>query len=400
LEQILASMDKKWTEFIAAFQTAVQEQNFVKLTLSAYRGETDLKNIYIKPILIKEALKLSFTYRHKTRDIVKNYNLEEALALLENLFGPAQFSIATLMSTETELVCSIHKSGRVLLKRTANNTSTQVNLSHDKQKQRKIAPANKSYLQALHITNSEGTVLKAAQDKYKQINHYIEILSPQLKNINSKNVFHVADMGSGKGYLTFALYDYLKNSLNIPAKVTGVEYRADMVELCNQIALQSEFEDLNFVQDSIQNYKTAHLDMIIALHACDTATDDAIFKGLAHDAQLIVVAPCCHKQIRRSMTKGSPSKDMDFLLNYGLFFERQAEMITDSIRALILEHYGYTTKVVDFISDLHTPKNVLIIAEKKKQFAGVDKHALQTALQNIKSFWGIDQHYLEKLLQL
>src|SRR5690606_31096186 len=145
-------------------------------------------------------------------------------------------------------------------------------------------------------------------DKYKQINHYIEILSPQLNHLDKQNSFHVADMGSGKGYLTFALYDYLKNTLHTPAKVTGVEYRADMVALCNTIADQNNFEDLSFVEGSIQNYSPENLDMIIALHACDTATDDAIFKGLEHDAKLIVVAPCCHKQIRRSMDKGDPNK--------------------------------------------------------------------------------------------
>lgn len=393
-------MDKNWTLFIDTFKTVVATQAFVKLTLSAYKGQEDLKNIYIKPILIKETLKLSFTYRHKTRDIVKNHDLEEATRLLQTLFIPTAFNIATLITLEFEYACSLNKVGKYTFKKSSAQNVAKPDLSHDKIKDRKIKPTNKPYLQALQITNSEGEVLKSAQDKYKQINHYIEILRPQLSNLDHQNTFHVADMGSGKGYLTFALFDYLQHSLNIPAKVTGVEFRADMVKLCNTISAQNSFDNLSFVEGTIENYQPTALDMIIALHACDTATDDAIFKGLEHEAKLIVVAPCCHKQIRRSMSKGTPEKQMDFLLQYGLFLERQAEMITDSIRALILEHYGYSTKVVDFISDLHTPKNVLIIAEKKKQFSGVNTEALQQALRGIKSFWGIDQHYLEKLLKL
>lgn len=391
-------MQTAWQQFEAAFTQHVESGSFIKTTLSAYKGAEDLKNIYIKKVLIKQTAKLSFTYRYKTRDVVKNYDREEALAQLEAYFGTKQFNIITLFSLEGDEELSINKQGTTKFVRRKASQTALLPESHDKAKQRKLSDTSKPYLHALQITDAAGAVYKNAQDKYKQINHYIEILSSMLKDFNADHTINVADMGSGKGYLTFALYDYLSNELKRNTKVTGVEYRQDMVDLCNKIAEESGFAGLQFEKGVIEDYEPKELDVLIALHACDTATDDAIAKGIHNNAELIVVAPCCHKQVRKAMSQGQPSADMDFLLKYGLFFERQAEMITDSIRTMILEYFGYQTKVVDFISDLHTPKNVLIIAQKKKNHTAVPKADFLQALNKIKSYWGIEQHYLEKIL--
>jgi len=270
-------------------------------------------------------------------------------------------------------------------------------LVHDKQKNRKIEATGKSYLHELRITDAQGNVYKKTQDKFKQINHYIEILSSLLKALPNSEKLNIVDMGSGKGYLTFALYDYLTNTLQKPTSITGIEFREDLVKLCNQIASKSGFEDLQFEQGTIDSYNTeAQLNVLIALHACDTATDDAIYKGIANQADLIVVAPCCHKQIRREIEKGAGNENLDFLLRHGTFLERQAEMVTDGIRTLVLEHFGYSTKVLEFISDAHTPKNVLIIATKKE---GAEKSpkALEE-IRKAKETFGIGQHHLEGLL--
>ena len=135
------------------------------------------------------------------------------------------------------------------------------------------------------------------------------------------------------------------------------------------------------------------------MHACDTATDEAIFKGITKSADLIVVAPCCHKQIRREMEKGKPANDLDFLLKHGIFLERQAEMITDGIRALILEYFGYKTKIFEFISDVHTPKNIMITAKKLTKNK-VDKAAILEKIKTTKAYFGIETHYLETLIDL
>ncbi|HTM78026.1 MAG TPA: methyltransferase, partial [Devosia sp.] len=159
---------------------------------------------------------------------------------------------------------------------------------------------------------------------------------------------------------------------------------------------QSGFDGLRFEQGSIIDYDASGADAVIALHACDTATDDAIFKGIKSGASLITVAPCCHKQIRRQMEAKSPGDNLDFLLRHGIFMERQAEMVTDGLRALLLEQNGYKTKVFEFISDAHTPKNVLIVAEKQAKPA--DAQAIAAKIAATKAFFGIDYHHLERLL--
>ena len=179
------------------------------------------------------------------------------------------------------------------------------------------------------------------------------------------------------------------------AKVTGVEYRKDLVDLCNDIASQSGFENLSFVQGSIEDYDASKADMLIALHACDTATDDAIAKGIAADAALIIVAPCCHKQIRAEMENSKRENDLDFLLRHGTFMERQAEMVTDGLRSLILEYFGYTTKLFEFISDAHTPKNVMIVARRNGK-AQRKSPVVAERIAAVKTYFGIRRHHLEE----
>ena len=207
-------------------------------------------------------------------------------------------------------------------------------------------------------------MLKAAGDKFRQINRYVEILGPLLRAIPTGRLRKDRRYGGGKGYLTFAVADHLANTLNRQAEVVGVELRPELVAESNAIAAGAALPGLRFEAGTIDSFDAAGADVLIALHACDTATDDAIAKGIAADAELIVVAPCCHKQIRREIEASNQGTDLDFVLKHGIFVERQAEMVTDAMRAMILEHFGYATKVFEFVSDVHTPKNVLIVAEK------------------------------------
>jgi tRNA1(Val) A37 N6-methylase TrmN6 len=227
----------------------------------------------------------------------------------------------------------------------------------------------------------------------------VELLSPLIKNLPKKQLLKVFDMGAGKGYLTFALYDYLTNVLSIEAQVTGIEYRKDLVTLCNSIAKSANFKGLSFSEGSIENFEIKEANMMIALHACDTATDDAIYKGIKANADLIVVAPCCHKQIRRELEKHKTKNELDVLLKHGIFMERQAEMLTDGLRALLLEYCGYTTKIFEFISGEHTPKNIMIVAEKKEKTA-TQKQDILNKINETKLFFGIEFHYLERLLEI
>jgi len=383
-----------------SIERSIQENTFVKMSLGNYKGEDEtLKNIYVKRVLIKNQQNLSFTYRHKTKDIVKNYSLEEAIDIIRTSTVGKGFRLVTLFTLEYDLAFELHKNDNWILTQRKPSTNVAPPLEHDKQKNRKIEAAGKRYLHELKITDDKGVVYKHAQDKFRQINHYVEILSSLLKELPERPITNVVDMGAGKGYLTFALYDYLNNVINKPANLIGVEFRKDMVDLGNTVARHSNFNNLQFVEDSIDQYENPDIHVLIALHACDTATDDAIYKGITSNADLIVVAPCCHKQIRREIEKHKAVNELDFLTKHGIFLERQAEMVTDGIRALVLEYFGYSTKVFEFISDAHTPKNVLVVG-LKRQHDNIDKIKILEKIAATKSFFGIGYHHLEKMMGL
>lgn len=393
-------------QFKSQLSASIIANTFVKISMGNYQGnEKELKNIYVRKVKIKRVDMLSFTYRYKTRDIIKNFPIEEGVTLVGN-FTSNDFKIATLFTVEKEVILEHGKKEMTGIRERLLSKEIKPTLSHNKEKKRLIQPTGKRYLTELKLTDSEGQVFKNAQDKYKQINQYIEILNSLIRELPAGSIREVVDMGSGKGYLTFALYDYLRELLRENVQVTGVEYRDDLVLLCNGIAERSGFKQLNFVQGTIADYPVLAIDLLIALHACDTATDDAIYKGIKANAKLIVVAPCCHKQIRKDMEKNKVKNEVSVLTKYGIFMERQAEMVTDGIRALILEYFGYKTKVFEFISDAHTPKNVLIVGTKSvhadQNGKGNEQKRLEIKqkIEETKAYFGIGYHHLERLLEL
>jgi phosphopantetheinyl transferase (holo-ACP synthase) len=350
--------------FFSALENALENNFFVKATLANPRDKKNvLKNVFIKPVQIKEELKYSFVYRNATNDITKNFSAPECIQQIQQLLADHFLNIDVFTSI-TDYHVLQKKSGQTkVIKKNASQNNVNISLEHDKQKQRIIGQTNKSYLQALGIMNENGDVKKDMQHKYKQINRYVEIVSDVLKDAHIKHDLCIADMGSGKGYLTFALADYLAMHQH-NAKMIGVEMRQDMVDLCNTIATESKFANLQFIQGTIQETTVQNMNVLIALHACDTATDDAIKKGIAADANIIICAPCCHKQIRKAM---KPNATLHPIVKHGILLERQAEIITDSLRALWLESKGYKTKVFDFVDVHDTPKNVMIVAVKTKR---------------------------------
>jgi SAM-dependent methyltransferase len=391
--------------FSANFEKSLDQKTFFKISMGNYKGkEENLKQLYVKRAIIKRKEMLAFNFRYQTRDVFKNYNIEEGVVLIEKYLNEG-FRMATLFTIDEEFVLETNKEGTFRLRSKRMTEKREVNLAHDKEKKRLILTQDNIYLHQLGLTDGKGIVFKNAQDKYKQINQYIELLGPLIKEFPAGTIKNVVDMGSGKGYLTFALYDYLLNHLQ-KANVVGVEFRKDMVDLCNNIAVKAGFDQLSFVEGTIDSYAQQDINLLVALHACDTATDDAIFKGIQANAELIVVAPCCHKQIRREIEKYKVKNEFSFLTRYGIFLERQAEMVTDGLRALILEYYGYRTKVFEFISDAHTPKNVLVVGVKrieslkqKKAESERKKEILQKIIET-KAYFGIGYHHLERLTGL
>ncbi len=383
------------SKFTTALEAAFTAGQFIKCTLSrpTAAAAPDLKTIYLRPVDLKKGRQVAFNYRYKTRDEVKNYPLPEALQLLTALLG-TQFGNADLFTTGQNATLSFDKNGEAhLILKPAAHTAPP-DLHHNREKQRLLDPKS-SWLHALGITSAKGEVLANAQDKWRQINKYLEIIDNLLRQQPLPAEAHIADMGSGKGYLTFALYDFLQRQPGLTPHITGIELRPALVDFCNKTAQQAGFKNLHFIAQDIRDYQPPQLDMLIALHACDTATDLALVTGIRQSAQIIVAAPCCHKQIRKEM---HTHNELAPVLRYGILEERQAEIVTDGIRALLLEAEGYRTNVFEFISSEHTAKNVMITAlQGLRNETGVRSAAL-AKVAALKQGFGIGEHYLERLL--
>lgn len=381
----------EFEQLFQALQNGIKEDNFVKLTLSKPISKSfNLPNVYVRLVTIKEEQQLQFTYRYSTNDETKNYTIEDACNELEILLLE-KFRAGTLFTLESDLLIMVSKKKKVSYRTTAPSFKNKLPEVHDKVKEKRVN-LHSRYLQFLGITDQNHKVIPKMADKYRQINKYLEIIESLLVSLNTKKKLCIVDMGSGKGYLTFALYDYLVNLKGYKVDITGIELRENLVTYCNDIAEKCEFDGLSFVAQTIQEYDNSKIDVLIALHACDTATDDAIYKGLVANSELIVCAPCCHKQVRQQV-KGVEQESP--LLKYGIFKERQFEMITDTIRALILEKNNYNTKVFEFISNEHTRKNVMLVGSKSKKQKDVEK--IDEKIADLKKAYQIQNHYLETL---
>ena len=324
-------MSESLEKFLSRVNDAVEQSTLVKMTLSKPASKHDeLRNIYVKPVLIKGKRLFAFTYHYERRDEVKNYDATQMLDVLKEMV-PDRFLNAVLFTVDEDITLLVSSKGKATLQTKKVQECREQNLEHDKQKARLINPANPWWYQ-LGLTTREGKITADMQHKFKQIYKYAEIVESLIKPMKFEGTVHIADMGAGKGYLTFALHELLTQRLNLDVDIKGVEIRPDLVLKINEIIRADNLKGLAFVESSIEAYHPEKLDVLIALHACNTATDDAIASGIKAGAELIVCAPCCHKQIRQEMER---SGKVDAITRYGIFLERQAVMITDTIRALI-----------------------------------------------------------------
>ncbi len=387
-------MTENIEKFIAEFAASLGEKTFVKMTLGNYRGnDAHLQKLLIRLVETKKGTRLFFLYRQDTRDTAKNFDFTEGVAKIREVLGTEFFS-GHLFTTENDFQLDIGKKGKSRLNVAKPTFNVKPDVSHNREKQILVNP-NSFYLKALGITTDRGEIRDKQQDKWKQINKFVETLGSLIDKspLADKKNLRIVDMGSGKGYLTFATYDYFKNTRNIDVEVVGVDTKEELVGLGNDVAKASEFENLKFVHGYIGNFDLKNTDVLIALHACNTATDDAIYKGIKAEADLIVCAPCCHQEIRPQI------KAPDFLggiFRHGVMLEREAETLTDGLRALLLEKSGYSTKLFEFISTEHTPKNNMIVGMKHNR--AVETEKLDGQIQSIKNFYGIEQQRLENLL--
>ena len=379
-------------KFFEKLENSLKDNSIIKMTLSKPVSKNDeLRNIYVKPILLKNNKMYQFTYRYERRDETKNF---DAVQMMEQvrILVPDKFQNVSLFTLSEDVTLLVSKKGKPTMMCKKVQESREQDLSHDHEKQRLIDPT-KPWWFLLGLTTREGKVLADMQHKFKQICKYVEIVDGVMRQAKLGDEIHIADMGAGKGYLTFALYEYLTSHYDKKIVMEGVEIRKDLVEKINDIIQKCQLNNFKFVENSIENYQPLKLDVLIALHACDTATDDAILKGIRNNAKLIICAPCCHKQIRREMEKSGKT---DAIIKHGIFLERQAVMITDAVRALVLDYCGYKTQVMEFIEIDNTPKNVLLVGRKSDK--PVDKEMVAKQINDLLVKYGIEEHYLWKNL--
>jgi hypothetical protein len=387
---------------IVLLRHALQDGTLLKLTLGKSRGtDPSLQNLFVRPVALKTGPHLAFVWRHATRDVTKNYPVAEAAAVVEPLIG-AEFLDAHLFTATQHAQFESQPDGTARLKVSAVNGGAGAPApagTHDRAKSHLI-PADAPWLRALGVTNERGHPREGMADKFRQIQKFAELLThlldegfPATPDAPAARPLEIWDMGSGKGYLTFALAHLLRRR----ARIRGVEARPELVDLCNRVARDHGLApDLSFVAGTIAAAPLDACDVLIALHACDTATDDALARGITAGARLLVVAPCCQKELRRQLT--APPV-LAAALRHGIFQERQAEFVTDALRGQLLEAVGYRTKVFEFISTEHTAKNLMIAGIKVRERAGLDSP--DTArLRDFAQFYGIHEQRLATLLSI
>lgn len=383
------------SEFMEILRDSLKENTFVKFTLGKYRGNEDgLENIYINPVKIKDEVKFALRYKYKTRDVYKNHTSDEAVNIISDEVGK-NFLYGGLFTTVNDFVLEYNKK-RVPRTYTRKASFSRVEIKeHNRIKTRYIDSKDK-YLNLLGITNMKGEVKGDKYDKFRQVDKFIEILNGLIdsSSIADKRELEVVDFGSGKSYLTFALYNYLNHKLGIKAKVTGIEQREDLAQLSNDISTAVDFNELKFINSTINDNTIIKADIVIALHACDTATDDAIARAIKIKSEIIILAPCCQKYVRKHLHIPDELKGV---FKHGILEEHLASFITDGLRALVLESYGYKTKLFEFISGDHTSKNIMITAVKD-EFTEDKYMAKIIEIEKMKAQFGLPDFYLDKLL--
>ena len=382
----------RWLAFV---REAVDRNQVANLTLGDYRGpDKTLKRLLIRPVTLQAGFNLSFVFRHKTRDITKNFAPAEGLAKIEALFGSEFFS-GHLATSERTIDARLKNDSDGKLTIRPARAGVVVSNAHDREKKHEFSSSNVGWLRGLGVTTADGKVTRGMEAKFRQIHRFIELLQPVIASLpqDPGRPLQVVDMGCGKGYLTFAACEFLERSAHSGAVVRGIESRKDLVDLCNRVAIENGFKHLTFEAGTIADAVVEKADVVIALHACDTATDDAIAKGIRAGASLSVVAPCCHHELRPQI-KSPPV--LAPALAHGILLERESEFATDALRAGLLEWAGYETRVFEFISPEHTNKNLMITGTKRPH--ADERDATATRVRKFAEFYGIQNQRLARLL--
>ena len=339
--------------------------------------------------MLKEAIVFQVTEYKGAQVFHENYEKPSLIEKIE-MYLKEQFKQMELTSTSIQATVLISKKGKITIKKKQIQNEIKADLSHNKAKKYILQEGTLvPFLVDLGVQTKEGKIVRSNYDKFRQINRYLEFIADIMPILPKDRCINIIDFGCGKSYLTFALYYYMKILCNRDIQVIGLDLKEKVIDDCNKLAERYGYDKLKFVTGDVSTYTgEGEVDMVVTLHACDTATDYAIEKAIKWGAKVIFTVPCCQHEVNMQIKNDV----LQPLLKYGLIKERMSALITDAIRANLLEEEGYQVQVMEFIDMEHTPKNILIRAVKEKERKKAD-----TRIDKLTEFLHV-QNKLQELL--
>jgi SAM-dependent methyltransferase len=375
------------------------DKTFIRAIFSGRRRgfSLDWTKVTVRPVQIKDVSHLQFSYFDAFKDITKNYTGEEAESKLDELLE-LPFKNIHVQTKSDNFQLNITKKGKLLFHQTkADKTAGTIDLSHDRKKKRILSDTDPApFLEMIGIMTKVGKIKADKQKKFVQINEFLRLIDEtQAFGDGGESPVSVVDFGCGNAYLTFAIYHYLNHILNLNACVTGIDIKAELIERHREKAKGLGWDRLTFEVGRIADFQpNVPPDIVLALHACDTATDDALAQGIRWGSRLIVSAPCCQHELQEQLCQLPVPEPFQSVARYGLLNERLGDILTDTFRAAILRIVGYHTDVIQFVSTEHSAKNLMIRAVKAHP-PGIPLFIKEYL--DLKTFWRVSP-YLEKLL--
>jgi len=389
-----------------------QADRFIQAVFSG-RVPNTYQKITIRPVELKQGLVLQFTYWDGKQDVRKNVAVADAAAALAELF-PLPWKSITVQTTEGDMTVQFSKKGKAIVHQHAAATPRPAPiLSHDRTKTSILSPETSAdFLHTLGMMTGDGRIKADYQRKFRQINQFLQLITATIdvKTLTGTNVdatkannqythtpitLHLVDFGCGNAYLTFAAYHYFNDVLGIPTTLTGVDIKANLIKRHRQTSQKLGWERMIFHDTRIIGYQPhTPPDMVLALHACDTATDEALAQAVHWQSRYIFAAPCCHHHLQAQLSQQTPPEPFGPVLEQGILRERLGDILTDTFRAQLLRVMGYQTDVVEFIETDHTPRNLMIRGE----LGGAQRNPEELSrYEALKTFWRVTP-YLETLV--
>lgn len=337
----------------------IEIKSIIKGTISNPRNNSKYIKGYIRPVEIKENSMMQIELFTKTQSFAHNYNYDEFSEIINTIMLDSFFQL-NIITNEYNYSFKYTKKNHLLSNKIKNKEiKTLLNVSHNKQKKYILNDGNIiPPLVDLGVTTQDGKIVPSYYDKYRQINRFLEIIDDTIKDFKEQEL-NIIDFGCGKSYLTFIVYYYLVNIKKIKTNIIGLDLKADVIKKCNEIAKNYGYNSLNFEIGDISLYKPHfRVDLIITLHACDVATDYAMYHAIKLHSKYLLSVPCCQHEINNQIKKSS-----SFLASYGIVKERMSALLTDTIRAKLLEYSGYNVDILEFVDFDASPKNLLVRAK-------------------------------------